>query len=134
MKINRRDFLKTTALTSMYFAGFGVPTFANSGTKKNLVVVMLRGGMDGLCAVPIKDDKNFEKLRSKINLDKTLRLSVDFDLHPVLKKFKSLWDQNQGAIVHATNIPYTGRSHFDGQNLMESGGKIPYQVKTGWLG
>ena len=59
MKINRRDFLKTTALTSMYFAGFGVPTFANSGPKKNLVVVMLRGGMDGLCAVPIKDDKNF---------------------------------------------------------------------------
>ena len=134
MKINRRDFLKTTALTSMYFAGFGVPTFANSGPKKNLVVVMLRGGMDGLCAVPIKDDKNFEKLRSKINLDKTLKLTGDFDLHPALKTFKSLWDQNKGAIVHATNIPYTGRSHFDGQNLMESGGKIPYQVKTGWLG
>ena len=134
MKINRRDFLKTTALTSMYFAGFGVPTFANSGPKKNLVVVMLRGGMDGLCAVPIKDDKNFEKLRSKINLDKTLKLTGDFDLHPALKTFKSLWDQNKGAIVHATNIPYTGRSHFDGQNLMESGGKIPYQEKTGWLG
>ena len=45
-----------------------------------------------------------------------------------------MWDQNLGAAVHATNIPYTGRSHFDGQNLMESGGKIPYQVKTGWLG
>ena len=36
--------------------------------------------------------------------------------------------------MNFTNIPYTGRSHFDGQNLMESGGKIPYQVKTGWLG
>ena len=36
--------------------------------------------------------------------------------------------------VHATNIPYTGRSHFDGQNLMESGGTIPYKLKTGWLG
>ena len=134
MKINRRDFLKTTALTSMYFAGFGLPTFANSGSKKNLVVVMLRGGMDGLCAVPIKEDKNFEKLRSKINLDKTLKLTGDFDLHPALKTFKSLWDQNKGAIVHATNIPYTGRSHFDGQNLMESGGIVPYKTKTGWLG
>ena len=41
MKINRRDFLKTTALTSIYFAGFGVPTFANTGLKKNLVVVMI---------------------------------------------------------------------------------------------
>ncbi len=134
MKINRRNFLKTTAFTSLYFAGFGVPSLANNGPKKNLVVIMLRGGMDGLCAIPIKDDKNFEKLRSKINLDKTLKLTSDFDLHPALKTFKSLWDQNLGAAVHATNIPYTGRSHFDGQNLMESGGKIPYKVKTGWLG
>ena len=134
MKINRRNFLKTTALTSLYFAGFGVPSLANSGPKKNLVVVMLRGGMDGLCAIPIKGDKNFEKLRSKINLDKTLGLTSDFDLHPALETFKYLWDKNLGAAVHATNIPYTGRSHFDGQNLMESGGKIPYQEKTGWLG
>ena len=134
MKITRRDFLKTTELTSLYFAGFGATGYTNSGTKKNLVVVMLRGGMDGLCALPIKGDKNFEKLRSKINLDRTLSLSSDFDLHPALKTFKSLWDQNQSAAVHATNIPYTGRSHFDGQNLMESGGKIPYQEKTGWLG
>ena len=134
MKINRRDFLKTTALTSLYFAGFGVPTLASSGPKKNLVVIMLRGGMDGLCAIPIKDDKNFEKLRSKINLDRTLSLTSDFDLHPALETFKHLWDKNLSAAVHATNIPYTGRSHFDGQNLMETGGKIPYQEKTGWLG
>ena len=133
MKISRRNFLKTTALTSLYFAGFGTPTFS-SEKKKNLVVIMLRGGMDGLCAIPIKDDKNFEKLRSKINLDRTLKLTSDFDLHPALRTFKSLWDENLSAAVHATNIPYTGRSHFDGQNLMESGGKIPYQEKTGWLG
>ena len=134
MKINRRDFLKATALTSLYFAGFGTLTSASNGPKKNLVVIMLRGGMDGLCALPIKGDKNFEKLRSKINLDKTLQLTSDFDLHPTLQTFKQLWDQNLGAAVHATNIPYTGRSHFDGQNLMETGGKIPYQEKTGWLG
>ena len=134
MKISRRDFLKTTALTSLYFAGFGMQSYANSGTKKNLVIIMLRGGMDGLCAIPVRDNKNFEKLRSKINLDRTLQLTSEFDLHPALKTFKNLWDQNQSAAVHATNIPYTGRSHFDGQNLMESGGKIPYQEKTGWLG
>ena len=120
MKITRRDFLKTTALTSLYFAGFGGQTYASSRKKKNLVIIMLRGGMDGLCAIPIKGDKNFEKLRSKINLDRTLKLTSDFDLHPALKTFKNLWDQNQSAAVHATNIPYTGRSHFDGQNLMES--------------
>ena len=134
MKITRRDFLKASAITSLYLAGFSGTSLANPKSKKNLVIVMLRGGMDGLCAIPIKGDKDFEKMRSKINLDRTLTLTSDFDLHPALETFKSLWDKNQSAAVHATNIPYTGRSHFDGQNLMESGGKIPYQEKTGWLG
>ena len=133
MKINRRDFLKTTAMTSLYFAGFGLPSFA-SQNKKNLVVIMLQGGMDGLCAVPVKDDKNFQKLRSKINLDKTLALTSDFDLHPALENFKSLWDQNNASVFHATSIAYKERSHFEGQNLMMTGGRVPYKHKTGWLG
>ena len=107
MKISRRNFLKTSALTSLYFAGFGLPSLANSRSKKNLVIIMLRGGMDGLCAIPIKGDKDFEKMRSKINLDRTLKLTSDFDLHPALKTFKNLWDENLSAAVHATNIPYT---------------------------
>ncbi len=126
MKITRRDFLKASAITSLYLAGFSGTSLANYGPKKNLVIVMLRGGMDGLCAIPVKGDNDFEKMRSKINLDRTLTLTSDFDLHPALETFKSLWDKNQSAAVHATNIPYTGRSHFDGQNLMESGGKIQF--------
>ena len=133
MKINRRDFLKTTAATSLFFAGFGLPSFA-SQNKKNLVVIMLEGGMDGLCAVPIRGDKNFKKLRSKINLKKTLKLTSDFDLHPALENFKTLWDQNTASVFHATSIPYKGRSHFEGQDMMMSGGTVPYQEKTGWLG
>ena len=133
MKINRRDFLKTTAATSLFFAGFGLPSFA-SQNKKNLVVIMLEGGMDGLCAVPIRGDKNFKKLRSKINLKKTLKLTSDFDLHPALENFKALWDQNTASVFHATSIPYKGRSHFEGQDMMMSGGTVPYQEKTGWLG
>jgi uncharacterized protein (DUF1501 family) len=133
MKINRRAFLKTTAATSLYFAGFGLPSYA-SQKKKNLVIIMLQGGMDGLCAVPIKNDKNFEKLRSKINLDRTLKLTSDFDLHPALENFKSCWDQNTASVFHATSIPYKERSHFEGQNLMMTGGRVPYKHKTGWLG
>ena len=133
MKINRRDFLKTTAATSLFFAGFGLPSFA-SQNKKNLVVIMLEGGMDGLCAVPIRGDKNFKKLRSKINLKKTLKLTSDFDLHPALENFKACWDQNAASVFHATSIPYQGRSHFEGQDMMMSGGTVPYQEKTGWLG
>ena len=133
MKINRRDFLKTTAATSLFFAGFGLPSFA-SQNKKNLVVIMLEGGMDGLCAVPIRGDKNFKKLRSEINLKKILKLTSDFDLHPALENFKKLWDQNTASVFHATSIPYKGRSHFEGQDMMMSGGTVPYQEKTGWLG
>ena len=52
MKISRRNFLKGSA-TTLFLAGFNFPVLANAAKKKNLVIIMLRGGMDGLCAVPI---------------------------------------------------------------------------------
>ena len=133
MKISRRTFLKGS-LTTLFLAGTGFPVYSSTKVKKNLVVIMLRGGMDGLCAVPVIGDKDFEKRRKELILDNTIKLNSDFSLHPALENFHELWKEKHGAIVHATNIPYTERSHFDGQNLMESGGKIPYKVKTGWLG
>ena len=133
MKITRRDFLKGTA-TSLFLAGFNLPALATSSRKKNLVVIMLRGGMDGLCAVPVIGDKNFEKRRKNILIENTIKLNSDFALHPKLIGFNKCWNENTGSIVHATSIPYKQRSHFEGQNLMESGGKVPYQEKTGWVG
>ena len=133
MKISRRDFLKGTA-TSLFLAGFNLPALAASSKKKNLVVIMLRGGMDGLCAVPVIGDKNFEKRRKNILIENTIKLNSDFALHPKLIGFNKCWNENTGSIVHATSIPYKQRSHFEGQNLMESGGKVPYQEKTGWVG
>ena len=133
MKISRRDFLKGTA-TSLFLAGFNLPALATSSRKKNLVVIMLRGGMDGLCAVPVIGDKNFEKRRKNILIEDTIKLNSDFALHPRLIGFNKCWNENTGSIVHATSIPYKQRSHFEGQNLMESGGKVPYQEKTGWVG
>jgi len=133
MKISRRDFLKGTA-TSLFLAGFNLPALATSSRKKNLVVIMLRGGMDGLCAVPVIGDKNFEKRRKSILIEDTIKLNSDFALHPRLIGFNKCWNENTGSIVHATSIPYKQRSHFEGQNLMESGGRVPYQEKTGWVG
>ncbi len=133
MKISRRDFLKGSA-TTLFLAGFNLPALALTSKKKNLVVIMLRGGMDGLCAVPIIGDKNFEKKRKSILIENTIKLNSDFALHPKLKGFNDCWNENTGTIVHATSIPYTQRSHFEGQNLMESGGRIPYKDKTGWVG
>ena len=133
MKISRRDFLKGTA-TTLFLAGFNLPALASSSRKKNLVVIMLRGGMDGLCAVPIIGDKNFEKRRKSILIENAIKLNSDFALHPRLIGFNKCWNDNTGSIVHATSIPYTQRSHFEGQNLMESGGRVAYQEKTGWVG
>ena len=133
MKISRRDFLKGTA-TSLFLAGFNLPALATSSRKKNLVVIMLRGGMDALCAVPVIGDKNFEKRRKSILIENAIKLNSDFALHPKLKAFHRCWKENTGSIVHATSIPYTQRSHFEGQNLMESGGRVAYQEKTGWVG
>ena len=133
MKISRRDFLKGSA-TTLFLAGFNLPALASSSRKKNLVVIMLRGGMDGLCAVPIIGDKNFEKRRKSILIENAIKLNSDFALHPRLIGFNKCWNDNTGSIVHATSIPYTQRSHFEGQNLMESGGRVAYQEKTGWVG
>ncbi len=133
MKISRRDFLKGSA-TTLFLAGYNLPILASSSKKKNLVVIMLRGGMDGLCAVPVIGDKNFEKKRKSILIENTIKLNSDFALHPKLNAFHNCWKENTGTIIHATSIPYTLRSHFEGQNLMESGGRIAYQEKTGWVG
>ena len=129
----RRNFL-IGGTASVFLTGISHPTRAITNEKKNLIIISLRGGMDGLSAVPVIGDKNLQKKRKKLILEETLKLDSDFALHPKLYVFHNLWKNNQAAIVHATSIPYTGRSHFDGQNLMESGGVVPYKEKTGWLG
>jgi uncharacterized protein (DUF1501 family) len=133
MNCSRRNFL-IGGTASVFLTGVNFQINATNKEKKNLIIISLRGGMDGLSAVPVIGDKNLKKQRKKLILEKTLKLNSDFALHPSLKAFHDLWNEDKAAIVHATSIPYTGRSHFDGQNLMESGGKIPYKIKTGWLG
>ena len=130
--ISRRTFLTSSMTVTL----LGSPIFsalAEKRNKRNLVVISLRGGMDGLSAVPPIDPK-LEKFRPDILVKKPLSLTSDFALHPSLKNFHSAWKQDKAAIVHSTNIPYTNRSHFEGQDLMESGGLKPFAEYTGWLG
>jgi uncharacterized protein (DUF1501 family) len=75
-----------------------------------------------------------KKEEKSILIEDTIKLNSDFALHPRLIGFNKCWNENTGSIVHATSIPYKQRSHFEGQNLMESGGRVPYQEKTGWVG
>ena len=134
MSLSRRQFNIGTA-SLLLSAGLPSNVLSNQyGNKKNLVVIMLRGAMDGLSAVPYIHDNTLEKVRPDIFVKNNLYLNSDFSLHPKLSYFHKLWKDAHASIVHATNIPYFERSHFDGQNLMESGGKIPYKLRTGWLG
>ena len=132
MTITRREFIAGVGSITLLAS----PVFnarAAALNKRNLVIIMLRGGMDGLTAVPPRD-RILSNARPDILVKETLKLTSDFDLHPRLETFHELWTAGHAGIVHATNIPYRNRSHFEGQNLMESGGHVPYKDNTGWLG
>mgnify|MGYP001479917650 FL=1 len=130
--ITRRAFL-TGSITVTMLGSPLFSVFAEKRKKRNLVIISLRGGMDGLSAVP-PIDPTLEKFRPDITVRRTLPLTSDFSLHPSLKNFHNAWKQDKAAIVHSSNIPYTMRSHFEGQDLMESGGHKPFTEYTGWLG
>tara|TARA_B110000503_G_scaffold134178_1_gene212757 strand:+ start:444 stop:1574 length:1131 start_codon:yes stop_codon:yes gene_type:complete len=133
--MNRRDFIKTTAATAVaYTMGHSVFSSASDSKLGNILVILLRGGMDGLTAAqPLQDKRIFDIRRSCI-VENTLQLDGKFGLHPSMKNFSDRWNAGNAGIVHATGFDYYGRSHFEGQNLMEGGGGAPYATSTGWLG
>ena len=97
--------------------------------KKNFVVIMLRGGMDGLTAIQ-PNDRRMERSRPDIMVKGVKKLTSDFNIIPGLKRFILL--EGRQSVSCSCYIPYPGRSHFDGPNLMESGGHLCRQ--NGWLG
>jgi uncharacterized protein (DUF1501 family) len=118
-----------------------LPRFALAAaeTDKRFVVVLLRGGMDGLTAVQAYGDPDFVAARNGLALPPPgetgggLKLDSMFALHPNLKNLSALHAQGELIVVHAQATPYRDRSHFDGQNLLENGSEKPYGLDTGWL-
>jgi uncharacterized protein (DUF1501 family) len=99
------------------------------------VFVLLRGGLDGLHAVPLLDDAHFRRLRGPLLEGPAPRpLNADFGLHPALDDLHAAYTDGALAIVHAVATPYRERSHFDGQDVLENGGTRPMGLDTGWLG
>lgn len=132
--VTRRHFLTATGAASLYFAGLPMRGYAQSRDLGKVCVVILEGGMDGLSAVPPLGDKSLMKQRKSLITSDPLKLNPFFGLHPHLVNFGQMLNNGEAAIVHATSIPYTARSHFEGQNLMQSGGHTPFASDTGWLG
>jgi uncharacterized protein (DUF1501 family) len=136
---------RRTILKSMAAAGalsiWDAPlryAFASVATDRRLVVVILRGALDGLAAAPPYGDGDYASVRASLALDRNGTnglhdLDGFFGLHPSLVNLKAMYDAKELALFHNICSPYRDRSHFDGQNVLESGGTAPHVLQDGWL-
>ena len=121
------------------FAWAYAPKLARAeGRDPRFLVIVLRGALDGLALAAPVGDPDWVKLRGDraLVLDgKTPALPLDsfFALNPAMPNLHRLYKAEQATIVHAAATPYRDRSHFDGQDVLESGLTRPGATDSGWL-
>ncbi|MGE0039318.1 MAG: DUF1501 domain-containing protein [Xanthobacteraceae bacterium] len=108
------------------------------GRDPRLLVIVLRGALDGLAAVAPVGDPDWVRLRGDKALTlggKTPALPLDrfFAINAAMPNLHRLYHAGAATIVHAAATPYRERSHFDGQDVLESGLGKPGTADTGWL-
>ncbi len=135
--MDRRAFL--TRMGAVGCSAAASPLFtpmalASAPWDTRLVVILLRGGMDGLDVVRPVGDPDFIGLRPTLQRD-TLELTDFFGLHGALRPLLPLWQDGDFGAAHATSTPYRGkRSHFDGQDILEAGSLGGLRTTDdGWL-
>jgi uncharacterized protein (DUF1501 family) len=136
--LDRRQLIAGAGLTA---GALTLPRLAWSATPtdRRLVVVILRGAMDGLSAAPAYGDPDFETARNGLAIPRpgqeggALDLDGFFGLNPALKGLAGRYAAKELVVVHAIASPYRDRSHFDAQNLLENGSDKPYGLADGWL-
>jgi uncharacterized protein (DUF1501 family) len=142
--MNRRDFLHVASITSLAWLFPGTRAWAFSNGKddpssKKLIVILLRGGMDGLNVVVPYSDNRYYSLRPTIAIARPgaenglIDLDGHFGLHPALQPLMPLWQSGSLAFVHSSGSPDQTRSHFDAQDYMESGVPGNKTIGSGWL-
>ncbi len=138
--LKRRQFLKLGALaaggafltTRLAFAGSG-------GPPTRFVLVILRGALDGLAAVPPYGDPDYAALRREVALHEpganggVLPLNGFFGLHPSFGFLGQAYANRELVVFQAVASPYRERSHFDGQDVLENGSLKPHALQSGWL-
>lgn len=137
MQIDRRKLLRASFAAGMLapWTTLSLSQPQARAEAPRFVFVILRGGMDGLTAVPAPGDPAFAEARGVLGQfpAATLPLEGPFALHPLLLQLHAMYARSELAVVHATGLPYKERSHFDAQQVLESGGTRPYELATGWL-
>ena len=133
----RRFLLGSGALAAS--AALSNVLFAHTGGSSRLVVVILRGALDGLAAVPPYADPNYASLHRELAIaapggpDGALALNNTFGLHPSLAFLHERYAAGELVVFNAVASPYRDRSHFDGQNVLENGFSKPLGSADGWL-
>nr|WP_321938619.1 DUF1501 domain-containing protein [Paraburkholderia sp. J8-2] len=133
--VSRRHFLRVAAAGAGAMLVAPQIVFASVATERRFVFVIQRGAADGLNIVVPYAEPAYATLRGPlaIDIDRATKLDGTFALHPSLVQLAQMYGEKQALFVHAIASPYRDRSHFDGQNVLETGGRAPYQVKDGWL-
>jgi uncharacterized protein (DUF1501 family) len=139
MAMRRRDFLGFSAGASLLaLSGTAWAASTDAGPKR-LVIVLLRGAVDGLNVVVPYGEEAYYAKRPTIAIARpgaengAFALDEHFGLHPALSGLLPLWQAKQLAFVHATGSPDPTRSHFDAQDYMESGTPGRKGTSDGWL-
>ncbi|MDR6847375.1 uncharacterized protein (DUF1501 family) [Sphingomonas sp. BE270] len=132
---DRRSFIGASVASALTLALSPRMAFAKAETDKRFVFIIQRGAADGLGIVAPVGDPAFVGARGDLAADFATAAKLDsmFALHPELSVLGGLYTKKQALFAHAVASPYRDRSHFDGQNVLESGGTSAYQVKDGWL-
>jgi uncharacterized protein (DUF1501 family) len=133
--IDRRGFLRLGGAATGALLISRQIAFAAAATDRRFVFIIQRGAADGLSLVPPTGDPAFAPLRGVLADNAAVPTKLDglFGLHPALAEVGKLYGAGQATVIHAVASPYRERSHFDGQNVLETGGLGPYQVKDGWM-
>jgi uncharacterized protein (DUF1501 family) len=134
--LSRRSFIHAGGAAAA-LASLGLPkmAFARASTERRFVFIIQRGAADGLSIVAPTDDPQFASVRGDFAEDSTggAKLGSFFTLHPALAETAKMYGDKQALFVHAVASPYRDRSHFDGQNVLETGGAAAYRLKDGWI-
>lgn len=131
----RRSFVALGTAVAVS-AGIGPRiALARAATERRFVFIIQRGAADGLATLAPVGDPAFAAQRGILTEDFADPRPLDplFALHPALARVDTLYRAKQALFVHAVASPYRDRSHFDGQNVLETGGTAAYALKDGWL-
>jgi uncharacterized protein (DUF1501 family) len=131
----RRGLLATAAGLGLTVQFLGVPALAADAdlARRKVVVIICRGGMDGLSVAPPVGDVDYRALRGELAMKDVLPLDGTFGLHPQLTATHALAKAGEARIVPAVATPDRARSHFEAQDVLESGAAGVYATTSGWL-